>query len=504
MNNNNFEKKIADKLNSFEVQPSADLFDNIMAARTSKAKTVGFGSFKKGILAISALALVSIAVLYFKDSKESLSHVANNEVQASVQFNENEMSGDLSKNSNTNPNKQFNENLESNQMTSFKETAINLPKSNDLKQVAKTRSNGLGLKNAKFIEDAIRENSNKSANSNTNNSNLKNGNKIETTTLFLDDGTNIYERYFANDNKNKPSINSEQHNKNSHLYVYDSEDALLLDKVWFNINMAKWFKKFNFKYSKEEVLMVNYLAKMPKKKQVNIKRKAISMDVFGSAIVSKSHAMNSEQATNLNGLNSISFSQALGARIHFPIKKQWSAFSGLSFLNQNTRFKGTFSEFQQEVKTNDITSYINDPIRGVIPVHTIDTQYLTNNIKHNVDLKNRYTIFQIPIGLTYNVGFGALELGLNGSAVANFTTMSKGKTFKAINLNNEPFNSGKKYFNLGAAFGVAAAYKISPHIKILLEPSIQIFNVSALKANNNINERVFNKQLNIGIRYQLF
>lgn len=503
MNNNNFEKKITDKLSNFEVQPSADLFDNIMDARASKAKTVVFGPFKKGILVISALTLISIAYLYFKDNKETVPNVAINEVQSSAKSNKAEMSRNFNENPISNPNKPLNETSESKQMASVKESSVNLPSNNNLKQIAKTRSNGLNSKKAEVLGSVNSEKTNVNANSKNNNK-LVNNTNINGKSQLLDDGTNIYERYFSGENKNKPSINSEKHNKSSHLYVYDSEDAILLDKVWYNINMARWFKKFNFKYAKEEIPMVSYVAQMPKKKHVNIKRKAISMDIFGSAIVSKSHAMNSEQAINLNGLSSMAFSQAVGARFHFSLIKQWSAFSGLSFLNQNTRFKGTFSEFQQVVKINNITTYINDPIRGVIPVQTIDTQYLTNNIKHNVDVKNRYTIFQIPIGLTYNVGYGALELGLNGSAVANFTTMSKGKVFKAVSLNNETFNSGKKFFNLGAAFGVAAAYKISPHIKILLEPSIQIFNVSALKANNNINERMFNKQLNIGIRYQLF
>lgn len=480
MNQNKFEKQISDKLNGYEVQPSEGLFDTLMETRAKKSKSFAFKSFKMVAVLLGFLT-VTLLLIWVSNSNQKnqnlvlLDETPNQQTKSSLTDENQNVKSETPK-------------VETQESPLVLEKESNNNESQVTKQKPRLRKS---LNKNQFVQ---------------NNSNLElplmiSKNKKSNNQLLSDDGSDIYNRYFDANSKNKPQISYSEHNKNAHLYVFDTEDPVLVDKATFKHNWFVKFKSFKNKMNIEQISLV-------KNEKVKIKtqkgQKPIWIDVYNSSIVSKSHAIKSPNAVDLNGLSINVYNNAFGFRINKPLKNQWSLFSGLNYLNQTSHFKGSLSEFKSEQKITKISSYINDPVRGVVLVETFDTQNLTRNIKHPIDLKNTYSIFQLPIGLSYNVGYKNFEFAINSSALLNLVSMSKGNTLNAFNYSDSRFNSGKKYLNVGFGIGLGSTYKLSPKFKLLIEPGLQIFNVSSLKAGNNINERLFNKQLSVGVRYSIF
>ena len=117
---------------------------------------------------------------------------------------------------------------------------------------------------------------------------------------------------------------------------------------------------------------------------------------------------------------------------------------------------------------------------------------------------NRYTLMQIPIGLSYNIGFDKMDIGIHGSALMNITGKAHGMN-PDFNLEKmQGFSSNQKQIGIGASVSLMVAYKLTNKIKIIAEPGLQFYQLGGKKIGNAMNENILNKGLSIGLRYTLF
>ena len=62
MTNNNFEKRIQDKLNQYEIEPSENLFNDILKKRASRPKSILKLTYAKLGVALLAVAAITLFV----------------------------------------------------------------------------------------------------------------------------------------------------------------------------------------------------------------------------------------------------------------------------------------------------------------------------------------------------------------------------------------------------------------------------------------------------------
>ena len=71
MTNNNFEKRIQDKLNQYEIEPSENLFNDILEKRASRPKSILKFTYTKLGVALLAVAAITLFVLVDSGSQST-------------------------------------------------------------------------------------------------------------------------------------------------------------------------------------------------------------------------------------------------------------------------------------------------------------------------------------------------------------------------------------------------------------------------------------------------
>lgn len=490
MMNHNFEKKISDKLNQFEIEPSEGLLDSIFEKRAASKKGIVKFPFKMlaGVLGIATI--ISVAYYFNKEDKNNTlsSEIAINTNAANnvATLNAKEESSPSSISTPINDLKKDNTKLS---IVKDKNSNQNLNKFNVFRNVSKNVKNNI----------STTQNASKSNDFNKIN-NLKRENKTTQTINYSSE--NIAERYFNILNKNRPTISLEEHKGKSHLYIYETVSEVEMENknVFGLVNYG--FKKFNINTNTNTNFEnIDYVSNLKLIKN----RKPIFLDIFTAPSITVFNAKDESDINKYyNQLNTRNYNQLYGFRVTVPVANKISVFSGLNYTEQNSRYKGAITSISNVTTINTRTEYINDPILGTISRNYQDTTYTTVSNTNNYNFTNRYQIFQLPLGLSYNFGFRKFDFAPHIATLFNLYTSSNGKNIDFKTNNTHNFTSNKKQLGIGASISFMTAYRITNKFKFIIEPGVQWYKIKANNTSNKMSENRLNNQLTIGLRYTIF
>jgi hypothetical protein len=484
MKDNSFEKQISEKLSQAKVQPSEGLLNSIFEKRASKPK--GFAGIGYSGLVLAAVLVVSFtafSLMYWRNDNVS----EHGSIAGSHENAKDKSTPEVIK-----PESITQSNTSDDETSMTEKNAPNVPKTATTSKSLTRNEIKKAKRDAQLIRNPELE--------------LIKNQEPKLVSSLVDGNARIFENYsdyFNTNANNRPKIDQEYHNGNSHLYVFETANDEDIAKFGILFTRQGKLKKKHLVYEKENIDFATKEKVSEGKKFSN--KSPLFIDILLSPSLNTHRSVgNSELSKVSNGMTKMNTNLQTGIRISKPISKQFNIFSGLFYNTISNAYLGKIAYSSDEVKINKNVRYINDPVNGVIQVITYDTvNYVAQNTQ-NIDYKNKYQMFQVPIGFSYNFGYKSIDFSLHGSALFNVIKSSKGYVLNTELHNSEAFESSEKIIGLGAGFSIMSAYRISPKFRLILEPGFQYYGINSKKAGNNINEKTFNTQLTIGLRYTVF
>lgn len=493
--NSNFEKEISNKLYNSESTPPDGMFENIMAKRANNSKTPLFTGAIKSILV--GVVLLGSVLIYFQvnPNENKVQDIASNEIsnnKKSVDIVEEAKPENITKTNNIQTSKNNTSELIEQKVSTSSEiqraklskTVAISEKSNEKSQlnVEKSKSSILDLNNKKSLTEKYH--------------NIVKSNQINSIT-----SENVYQSYFDANSNIKPVISSEQHKGKSHLYQYESVDESIIDKSDINFFFTNKLNKLNVKSSTEEIAEV-------KTKKIEVPRKLknpILIDFTAMPMFTIHHAFgNSSLLNDYHQIEKTTLNNLFEIRVNMPLKNNLSVYSGMAYTQMNHLYSGQIFKTKHVIEYVNRTIFINDPITGVRPVTVTDRLEYDKETKTNFNFKNKYQVFQLPIGVSYNYGYKKFDFAINTGINLNLINSIAGYNLNQNSDGLVSYSSSKKNINLGANFGVMATYPLNYKYKLVFEPHLNMFGINANKFGNNINPNTLNLGVKLGLRYTVF
>ncbi len=476
-----FEKQIADKLNRYEVQPGEEMLQSIFEKRAARRKP--FMNLAKVFLAASVVT-VAIYALYTNNDKH------NNTVASAGET--------TVKQADMQQDKPVSTPQEETVFNTGKTENVQIPaavKNKADKKATRIQRRLAGKDHSKTGQVRVRE---------TGRTDDRRHKHPEAGSAYADNGDDIYNRYFNIDASRRPMIASSRHKGNSHLYVYHAVSEEVLDANTFSFMSLNPLRKFKYAYELQDYEKAAHIdAGRPTLSRPV--RKPLFIDLLYTPVLTSARAADNSNLENyVNAIAGNTYSAQFGIRVSKPVTSRLSVFSGLAYNDQACLYKGIVTRPEEVTTINQVITYINDPVNGSMKVTTYDTVTGMVDKQTGYNYRNSYKMFQIPVGMSYNFGYKKFNFALNGSALVNMISRSAGQSMDLNNHNTREFSSSGKYVGLGGGFSFMAALQVSPRFRFIFEPGLQYFKINSLKAGNNVNEKVFNKQLSIGLRYTVF
>lgn len=484
MINNSFEKQIREKLNGTELAPSEGLLDTIFEKRAAKARPAS-GFVKTGWVLAAAVLAVTVGVWILNDQNGKLSNtpvaVSTPDYQDVPQNNKpsdatlsSENAGQNNSAELTQPSKQA---QQTQQFEGSRQTSPDRPRAS-----SQIKSSSLA-----GSSHTIATHSTTSANKNN---------------KGFNDQPDL-NAYFNVDAANRPVIDREQHKGNSHVYVYHAVNPNTVELAEVRSAPTAQIQKFSHNFESPDFESAPQIALKSQNPKNN--KRPLFIDLLyvpGLSTFSASDA--TANAALYNQINAIGFNQQFGVRVSMPVSRRFNVFAGLLQNQQVSRYSGemTYETSQQVIKQQ--TKFINDPIRGVIQVVTYDTQHVKKNNSHQVDHNNMYSVFRMPLGMSYNFGLGKFDFSVNAALDVNYLSSSKGLLFNRETQQMTAFSSNRTSMNIGSSLSLMSAYQLSNRFRLILEPGLQHMNLKSKHTGHAVNERFINFNLALGLRYTVF
>lgn len=486
MMNNEFEKRISDKLNHMEVQPSEGLLDAIFEKRAARPRP--FVGLIKLFSVAAAVTVLVTSVYMFSGKKDGAQSVASapEQVQpaAPIHAEHNNKSAD----------------------TRTEDRHSQAPAANVAESGSRSESHAAPRQRvARQAGHSGRGRSfARQTEANSTPARLVSNEEEAQDQGYM--GDDVYSRYFNISSSNRPSIAREEHKGNSHLYVYRTANDKLVNEVTemntFASLPGREFTGFRPASGSFDNSLYAYrsIDKKALKKHIPLYIDAM----YGSMLTSHRALDNAGIRKYANSISVSSYNSQFGVRVSMPVGHNINVFSGIFMQNQSNLYRGAVVHGEPATQVNKTVSYINDPIKGPVMITSYDTVNYTAMRSSGYDFRNTYKLFQLPVGASYCFGYRKFDFSVNASALINLFTSSTGRVMNVHAGNSEAYQSTAKYAGIGSGLSFMAAYPVTPRFKLILEPGLQYFKVQATRAGNNMNESVLNKQLSIGLRYTLF
>lgn len=486
MMDNSFEKQIRNKVGQTEVRPSEDLFDAILEKRAARSKSyLGF-SYKKLFMLTAIVSVITAGVFYFMLQDDNGVTVQSSQSSAqSVQ-----------------PTEPSNEGKEA----VSEESSNSQVSSNDATQ-KESSGNSNGNSGSKALDRGNKTGSNVSASvSKARVNDAQQNNKASKGMKKIKDGFNGKpswanadpSSYFNVDAANRPIIDVEKHQGNSHLFVYESVDPQLLENEILRYTGTSRIEKMQYPFAFDAFSPVK-----TSKNTYNVGNDNNKRPFFVDLLLGNVYTTVLTQDAAVNALKNGTYNQQAGIRVSVPLKGKLSVFAGLGYMNQIVHYRGDYIYNEAFTNITSKVSFINDPIRGVIRVETKDTVRGIAAKSKAVDFKNTYSLFRMPLGLGYNFGAGKFDFTLYGSADLNLLTYAKVNTMLS-EANTLLKTSNAKSLHLGAGMSFMTAYRISPRFRLIAEPGVNYMHLKGASTGNFTNEKIYNFTATLGIRYSVF
>lgn len=477
MIDNQFEKQIREKMNRMEVEPSDGLLDSIFEKRAAaRQPAAAFGLTK--VIAVAAVITGLALLIHFGmgsgDQTSPLAANQNNPVTNSGQESEGPQARSESKDVlNT-------QSLNSSGSGSSQSHIADIVQSNrNTASKGKHQTSMAGNHPGRVSGPGQKE---------------RNSGKNSVTQTF--NANPDLNAYFNVDATNRPVIASESHLGNSHMYVYQNVDPTLTDYIASNA-YPHHMKPFMVAIENEEVANVNLLASS----SMSRSHKPLFIDIYGS--LGMGVFTTGKGAGYFKDLGKTNVSNGFGVRISKPVSNRFNVFTGLEFNQFINKYKGDFNVSKDVTEISTKTTYINDPVKGTIPVIVNDTNNYTLTKNHKVNHNNRYNVLTLPLGISYNFGFRKLDFSVN--LAANLQYLKTG-TYQSWSDNSESMvaKSSSSYFNVGAGISLMGSYPLTNKFRLIVEPGFRTLSIPGMKSGNSFGENIYNVSLRAGIRYTVF
>ena len=472
---NSFEKQIRNKVGQTEVSPSADLFDAILEKRAARTKPfMGLGYTK--LFLLTAIAAITAGVWYVNRP----------------------VSGDktISQNSSTQMAPSNDAKLENTDNAADHQIAKTELAQEDVSK--KTSAEGASGDSKSGKTHAVKSTKAAIAKADQNEKTKKAMKKIKGGFNGKPSWANADpSSYFDVDAANRPDIDYEKHQGNSHLFVYESVNPDQLENEILRYTNASRMSKIQYPFAFDAMSPVkadktNYVVS-------GKHQKPLFIDLLFAQVYSTAKTSDAAANTLKNG----TLNQQFCVRVSAPVKGRLSVFAGLGYMNQILHYRGDLTYNEAFTQINTKVTFINDPVKGVIRVETKDTVNGMASKTRAVDFKNTYSVFRMPVGLGYNFGLGKFDFTLYGSADINVLTSAVANS-RIAEANPLISRTNNKSLHLGAGLSFMSAYRISPRFRLILEPGMHYMQLNSSKTGNFGHEKIYNFTGTLGLRYSLF
>lgn len=477
---NSFEKQIRNKVGQTEVSPSQDLFDAILEKRAARSKTyLGMG-YKKLFMLTAIVAVVTSGIFYYFIQVEESITVQQ---QSTVQLVES-----------ASPETQGQSPAQVQSANSEVSEGSATPEATSSKSLSKnqTQGNSTGTAEVSGQSQSARSGSKQSTKASKGLKKIKEGFNGKPSWANADPAS-----YFNVDAANRPVIDLEKHQGNSHLFVYESVNPEALENAILRYTNASHISKIQY-----PIVFDAFSPVATSKTQYNVNDKH-RKPLFIDFLYAQEYSTAKTGDAAVNELKNGTMNQQFGVRVSAPVKGSLSVFAGLGYMDQILHYRGNLSYSEAYTNINTKVTFINDPIKGVIRVETKDTVSGIASKTKAVDFRNQYSLVRMPLGLGYNFGAGKFDFSVYGSADLNLLTYARVNTMlNEANVLVKTSNS--KSLNIGAGMSFMAAYRISPRFRLIAEPGLHYMKLNRRQTGNFTNEKIFNFTASLGIRYSVF
>lgn len=494
MKDNSFEKQIAEKLNRMEVRVPDSLLESVFEARAARRKKSGM--YGKLILAVSVavLSLVAVAVYMGRSGNGSAPQSGNTAALANGQ-------GEQTDNAALSAAPDAGETLAAEQA----EQQLEAPGkgASGINAAAESAAEKALTPLAVFKGNKTRTTKRKD------NSAFKTAlsgvsqNRKQSESYGFAGILSSPDDYFNLASSSRPELAYEEHNGNSHLFVYKTAVSSESSDKPLIFCRPTGMKPFEMVYGFEAFSPVAAKAKAYRSRTAS--KKPLFLDLlYMPAWNTHASADGGEYAAIIDGISASSYNTQFGIRLSVPLKQAFSVFGGVNYRAQSNRFKGDITYYSDETRVDKHVSYINDPVKGVVQVVRYDTVNFTSQNVRELNFTNTYTLIQLPLGVSYNFGYGRFDFACHGSVLMNAFVRSSGQALDAGSGDSKAFSSSRPFYGIGGGLGFMAAARISSRFRLIAEPGLQFYGINSRKAGNNISEKALSGGLSLGLRYTVF
>jgi hypothetical protein len=165
------------------------------------------------------------------------------------------------------------------------------------------------------------------------------------------------------------------------------------------------------------------------------------------------------------------------------------------------------SIYQQDMPNYSLEERWQYSTRNTSTEYVITKSITEKNISNQVNQSNKY--LGIPILLGSSVQLGRFSLGVFSGVIANLLVSSN--RMVAYTLLQQSGNEAKleykelelKRLNFTYWGGLELAYQLSPRCMVTLSPNVKYFINSVVKDSQILEQRPFNRSLQVGVRFSL-
>jgi hypothetical protein len=461
MNENEFDKKIGEKLKGFERTPSMHIFNKVLETRQNNKKAMFWNNLFNSNLFWATLAVLLISTWSF------------------ISYNPNSLESETLNIANTTHEKspsQTSKNIVADLTTLSKETT---PKDrfNENENIAQSKEEAHFI-GSKEIGNVLKGKSNTTKNI----SNINSINKTE-------------------DNTQKSIADWIEMEKVEGVKTEKYDRVLLSHNLRFR-NISEIFHR-NTDFALNNFEKTNKETPYPSRKNPT-DRRLKEIEIVGGI----GTWVQSLDGIILQGFEETNKLQSsLQIRTRYEIASNWNILAGIGFWNRNADYTVNQTWQNTYLEIDTVKGFIIDPISGPKEIIKYDTSSVTQTINRNENGNNTYLLMSVPLALEYQKQLGRGKLYLHSGVMFNLHQRDNATWYASPNENLQRYSGNSKQysksFHLSYFTGLGYTYVLSP--KLSWSNEIQGFLIQT--QNNPIGKlegsKIYTLGLQTGIRIRL-
>lgn len=203
----------------------------------------------------------------------------------------------------------------------------------------------------------------------------------------------------------------------------------------------------------------------------------------------------------------ISSAFSIQLRAGYQLNKAISIQGGFLYsqINEELKYNKTFT--RTEIVEEEKTGIILDPINGPTPYQYTVRDTVTHSTQVQGHSQNRYTFIDLPILLNYRFFVGnKWAWGVSGGPSFNLAFRQSGQILREDQMGfielGKAENPYRTVAGVNLLFNVNAAYRLNSHFDLLFEPGVRLGMTSLTHSHTGMSQRYNGAQLFGGVRYR--